>query len=170
MSIPNSHPSPEKVAFIEQNTKEYFRYTIECYDRARAEGNNVLQWLFAVMTGGLALAGALLKDHQLPLAAAGAATISAAAAFAASELLRGTKSQLTMPPGNYAEPLASSPESDHLMRLNEAKSLDERIKHNLGCVKNLTQAIDLARERMARLPIWFATGIAAAYILNKIFS
>lgn len=96
--------SAEQALFIEEKTKATFEYTIECLDRARIEGNTVLQWFFGVIAGGLAFIGTLFPSGYFSVAA-GMAGAVLAACFGAWKLVLSLRSRETLPPGNLAESL-----------------------------------------------------------------
>jgi acyl-CoA hydrolase len=72
----------EQAAFIEEKTKAIFDYTIDCLDRARSEANNLLQWYFGAIAGGVALASELRTEGFVVLAIGVATAVAAAATFA----------------------------------------------------------------------------------------
>jgi hypothetical protein len=159
----------DQAAFIEKKTKQLFDYTMECLDRGRAEGNNVLQWLFGVITGGLAAIGALWVKGYTPLAF-GFATSVCAAACIAMKLVRDLRSRETQPPGNLAEhlnTLLGGPMAR--MRWREAMGMDARIQTNLTTVASICTAVDQARRRFARIPLWFAVGTVFFYAAKLLF-
>lgn len=154
--------------FVEKKAEELFKYTVECMDRARSEGNNVLQWLFGVITGGMGLIGALQPKGHFELAAGTACAIGAAS-YAAVKLVRKMKSRDTSPPGNLSASLNTMlDEPAERMRWREACGLDARIQTNLQIVASLADAVDSAREQFARIPAWFIGGTLAAFLLVKI--
>src|SRR4051812_8459222 len=94
-----SKVTDEQTKFIEEKTSRLFEYTIDCLDRARADSKNVLQWLFAVITGGMGMTITFdSKGYQA--AAVGTVCAIGAAAYAAYKLVLGTQSVETHPPGN----------------------------------------------------------------------
>ena len=147
--------TPEKAEFIERSTGAYFAYTLECYDQAKTDGNNVLQWLFGVIAGGIGLIGPLVAVQQWWLAIAFGIVI-ARAAWIAMALVPRLASQETQPPGNFAESLNQMlDDTAARMRWREAWSQDERIRKNAGAVERIALAVDAARTAFAQLPFWF---------------
>jgi hypothetical protein len=161
--------TPEQAAFIDVKTKQYFDYTIDCFDSAKKEGNNVLQWLFAVITGGMIFLGAVWVKGFHSLAIGFAAAILAAA-WAAAKLVRELRSRNMQAPGNLAaalEPLLE--DTPPRMQWREAKGMDERIRKNVDQVRLISAAVDNARVQLIRIPFCFAVGIAAAYFSQYFF-
>lgn len=161
--------SPQQAEFIETKTKQLFDYTIECLDRARTDGNNVLQWLFGVITGGLAIIGAVWTKEYYVLAVGFAFSVGAAA-YAATKLVPALSSRETMPPGNTAAALnVMLDDTPERMRWREAKNMDDRIEKNRTAVQSITTAVDNARVRLARIPAWFLGGLALASLAKVTF-
>jgi hypothetical protein len=92
----------EQAIFIEARVNEYFAYVRDCYDQARREGTNVLQWLFGVTTGAIAVLGYLLPHGNLNLSV-GIMLAAGYAAYAARALILALKTRLIHPPGNFAK-------------------------------------------------------------------
>lgn len=164
-----SHPSnaldaqyltSEKVLFLEEKTKEYFDYILDCYHKTRAEGNNVLQWLFAVILGGLAMSGTLYKEGYWPLSW-GAFAAAGWATYLAIILVPKLNPQSTMPPGNLAEYLNKRlSASTEQMRWEEATRMDYRIGVNREAANTVANAVSEARKKLTYLPGVFMAGIA----------
>lgn len=169
-SDPDSlHLTAEKAEFIEKNTNVYLQYTMDCFDNVRREGNNVLQWLFGVITGGMAVIGTLIS-LELYHVAVGAGLAIAVASFAAAKLVTDLCSKDTMPPGNYFSSLSTMlSDSIDVMRYREASGVDQRIAHNLNVVAEVATAVDKARSRFACIPRWFIGGVVVAFAIDYFF-
>lgn len=147
--------TPEKAELIERNVAAYLAYTIECYDHAKTDGANVLQWLFGVVTGGMAMIGPVAMAGHWWLAVALAFPVLRAALLAA-RLVPELNSKYTYPPGNYAGSLNTMlDDTVARMRWREATGVDARIRHNNEAVHRVASAVDRARLRFAQLPYWF---------------
>jgi hypothetical protein len=161
--------TPEKALFIEEQTAALYAYIIESLDRARAEGNNILQWIFATVVGGLALTGSLFAASYWQFAV-GPFFAAGWAAFVGFHLLNGMHAQTTRPPGNRAEsllPLIHHPLA--VMRISVATGLDARITENTALCGYLAGAVDKARRQFAWLPVVFLAGIGVGWAVCALF-
>jgi hypothetical protein len=166
----NENLTSEKAAFIEAKTKEMFDYTIECLDRARTEGNNVLHWLFAVVVGGLGMVGTSFNSGFWQISV-GALSAAGWAAWLAVRLLPSLRSNETMPPGNFSEALnAMLDEPEYRMRWREARGMDSRITTNLEYVSRLAKAVDSARDKFTWLPLFFVSGSVVAWLFGLLWA
>ncbi|MFZ4777096.1 MAG: hypothetical protein ACOYM3_17130 [Terrimicrobiaceae bacterium] len=160
----------EKAEFIEQKTELMYRYVLDSYDIAKAEGKNVLQWLFAAVMGGVGLAGTLMKGGYESIAV-GALAASVWAAFSASRLIRSLKSNEISPPGNEAATLQQiRREPFPRMRWAEAIGLDARNHANRLLVAKICSAVDRARDSIVWIPAWFllfSMGVASVRWIAK---
>lgn len=145
----------EKAEFIEKKAEEEARYVLESYDVAKAEGKNVLQWLFAAVIGGLGLTGTLVQNGYYSVAV-GAFVASVCAAIATCRLIDYLHSSNIVPPGNSALSLKTIA---HLpfpqMRVLEAEGIDEANTTNRKIVEHVTAGIDEARKAIPSIPWWF---------------
>lgn len=161
--------TPEQAEFVAAKTKEFFDYTMQCFDRARADGNNMLQWLFGVITGGLAAVGTLHSKGFFALGI-GALVAVIAAAHAAMKLVTEMRSRQTMGPGNMADSLTELlTEPFPRMKWREARGMDDRIRQNVAHTESLTLAVDRARIRFANIPFLFVGGVLATYACQYFF-
>jgi hypothetical protein len=156
--------TPEKAVFIEKEVNRLFCHTLDCYDRARAEGTNVLQWLFGSIVGGLGLVGTLIKSGY-PCIAAGIFAAVIAAAVSVGRLVHALKSQDVHPPGNHADRLGEMVKQDpeYRMRWREARGIDGRINTNIEHTAKLARAVDNARCAFAWFPVWGVLGFTIFY-------
>jgi hypothetical protein len=149
----------EQAAFLEDVSRQYLAYTLDCFDRIKAEGQVVLQWHFGVITGGLVLTGTLHAAQHECLAAGFLACV-AVSSLTAIKLIAVLKSRDTAPPGNLA---GSYSELMHLpaaeLRLEEAKLMDKRSLTNREAVDTMADGVDSARQRLSTLPAWFFSGL-----------
>jgi hypothetical protein len=153
----------EQAAFIEEKTKAIFDYTIDCLDRARSEANNLLQWYFGAIAGGVALASELRTEGFVVLAIGVATAVAAAATFACL-LISEMKSRFTMPPGNTAENLRELLKDPMpRMRWLECLGMDGRTANNTRVVDDIAEAVDKARRRFSLLPLWIIGGAVVAW-------
>lgn len=163
-TIKPRHLTSRKVDFIESKTKEQFAYILDCYDKTRTEGNNVLQWLFGVILGGLAMFGTLFKEGYWPIAW-GAFAASAWATYLSIYLVRGLNPKNTMPPGNLAATLNKRlADSEEEMRWFEATLMDYRIGVNREAANEAADSVSRARTQLTYLPGVFIAGIALSAI------
>jgi hypothetical protein len=154
----------EKAEFIEKSVNAYLQYTIDCLDNLRRDGNNVLQWLFGVITGGMALIGTLISMNLYHIAI-GTSVAVVMASLTASKLVTDLGSKDTHPPGNLSASLNTMlDDTIDSMRWREASGLDERITANNAVVTEVAEAVDKARARFAQIPRWFLGGTAIAYL------
>ena len=150
-----SDPDPQKVEFVERKAEETFRYVLESYDLAKAEGKNVLQWLFAAVIGGVGLTGTLVQNSYCSVAV-GALAASAWSAWQAHKLIKSLRSYLITPPGNEASSLKSVMHcSLPKMRLLEAEGLEEGTEKNRKTVDVVARGVDKARNAISWIPVWF---------------
>jgi hypothetical protein len=157
----------EQAAFAESKAREMFDYVAASLDAARAEGRSILGWLFAVVAGGVGLAGTVAGGPAWP-AAAGALLSSAWAAWVARSLGRALHSADTMPPGNLAANIRSMfGDPPQVMRWREALAMDARILANNAQVARVASAVDLARARFSRVPALFVAASLAAWALAR---
>lgn len=169
---PDTSPeiTAEQAAFIDEKAKQLFDYAIESLDRAHAEGNNVLQWLFGVIAGGMGIIGALWVAGYFPLAI-GFACVVGVSVWTALKLVPILGSYETQPPGNLAESLNEMlVDKAPRMRWREAIGMDDRIKTNLRIVETIATAVDRARRRFVRIPLWFISGTVLAYAAKFLLS
>jgi len=148
----------EKVAFVQEQANRYLAHTIDCYDRARIEGTNVLQWLFATVIGGLGLVGTLIKNEYYCVAF-GMFGATIAAGVSIWKLVHAMHSRDLEAPGNKAgalHPLLD--QSANRMKWREAESVDSRSGENMEHTKAIADAVDKARRSIAYLPIWGLVG------------
>lgn len=158
----------EKAELIDRCTSAYLTYTLECYDKAKSEGNNVLQWLFAVVAGGMAMIGPVAMAGHWWLAVALCSPV-ARAAFIASRLVPQLNSKNTMPPGNYAACLNSMlGDTAERMLWREAQARDARIRENNKEVEKAAVAVDAARIAFAQLHWWFWVPAVVAAIVQYV--
>jgi hypothetical protein len=145
----------DKAEFIERKAEETFKYVLESYDVARADGKNVLQWLFATIIGGLGFTGSLVKNDYYSIAI-GILFALSWAAWAAARLLHTMQSQEITPPGNTAKYLKSHiHDALPVIRLREAEELEHGNIANRETVAKVTEGVDKARRAIAWIPVWF---------------
>lgn len=163
--------TPEFVSFAEEKVKEHFSYILDCYDVAKKEGQNVLQWLFGAAIGGVGLVGSLAKAGYWPLAF-GVFVAACWAARKAAILIGCLNSQEIRPPGNSSEAfkvMRDEGSSNLAMRWRETRGLTIRAEENSTVVELVAKGVDRARNGIAYLPAWFIGGTTAAWIFERIY-
>lgn len=164
MSENDTKVTAEQAAFIEEKTREYFDYVRDSYDTARAEGNNLLQWLFGVATGSIAALGYLIPQGSVNLSI-GVVIAAGYAVYAARSLILAMKTRDIWPPGNFARSLNTMlNEPAERMRWLEALGVDERIDKVRNAVTEVADAVDKARRQLANIPILFVVGTVASWL------
>lgn len=163
--------TPEFVSLAEEKVKENYSYILDCYDVAKKEGQNVLQWLFGAAIGGVGLVGSLAKAGYWPLAF-GAFVAACWAARKAAILIGCLNSQEIRPPGNSSEAfkvMRDEGASILAMRWRETRGMTIRAADNINVVELVAKGVDRARNGIAYLPAWFIGGTAAAWIVTKAY-
>jgi len=159
-------PTSEQAEFIERKAEETFRYVLESYDIAKAEGKNILQWLFAAVFGGLGFTGTLVKNGYYSVAI-GVLFALFWAAWSAARLLHTMQSQDMIPPGNTAEYLKSYiHDALPVMRLREAEELEYGNITNRKTVGKVAEGVDRARRAIAWIPVWFICAAVGTAVLR----
>lgn len=147
--------SLEKVEFAERKAEETFKYVLDSYDVAKAEGKNVLQWLFAAIVGGIGITGTLFQNHYISVAA-GTLFSAGWAALSAHRLIKVLNAHDIIPPGSEEPSLKTIihhplPE----MRWEEVRGLAEGTATNRAIIEKVCEGVDRARSAMSWIPVWF---------------
>ena len=165
---PNNITS-DKAEFIERKAEETFKYVLESYDVARAEGKNVLQWLFGAAIGGVGFTGSLVQKGYYSIAI-GTFVGALWAAYSAYRLIKGLDSQPITPPGNEASAFSDLLEKQTLptIRFLEAKGLSEGTSQNRTMVSKLSSSVDDARRSISYIPLVFLITTAVVIVIRII--
>lgn len=156
--------SRKQVLLVEERVKENYTFVMDSYDLAKKEGQNVLQWLFGAIIGGLGLVGSLAKENYWWLAV-GAFVSVCFAAHKAAKLIDALKSNEMQAPGNSAttfKGMVGEGISETRMRWREAMGTSDRAEANIKVVAKIAIGTDKARCGIAWIPAWFLGSSAVA--------
>lgn len=164
--------TPAQADVAVASIKENFDFVLSSYEAAKREGQNVLQWLFGAVIGGIGLVGTLAKNDYLALAF-GALVASLWSAYLAGRLIRVLNFQEIHPPGNSSgafQKMLDEGIPPHRMRWKDALRMTLRSKDNIETVAGVAQGVDKARNGLIFIPIFFVVGSFVSWIIGSIYA
>lgn len=156
-SPPNSPIELDHVRFIESQVRELFNFQMNCIERARAAGDRIINWLTAIMVGGVGLAANTFVTSP-PLAMALLIT-TLYASVTTSWLIVSMRGRAVDPPGNTAQNLESNIGEGYSFAeilWGELRGMDARCHKNQTIANQLSDLVDWGRYCLAAVPLVFA--------------
>lgn len=156
----------EKAVLVEAEARRRWDYVENAYNDVRREWNNTLQWLFAVIAGGVGLAATMFEKEMWAM---GVGLLAAAGwcSYVAFEMLRKGKAESMYPPGYNVSEIGKDYLDENIGKLRWvlARGLDARAIYNNEIVTKLSTLVDRSRFLFSLVPAITVSVAVAAWLI-----